>query len=624
MKNLEFQNFDRIWRRQRGAPQYFRDNRVDGIFSGLVPNADDARRAEEQKQKEESRNKERSQQTQNQQTQQPQNLNQPKMQRLDQAVREEGEHHETRESRQSQQSQNQQALKTASQQDLKEAFRDQFQAHQPHQSHSELRSNTSATPSYLQNIRNLTGQNARTEQNLPSDRGPHPNLSRNPQNPPQSGVRIADLSRFAGIQEHAQMPQAQIPANTASLMNRSATRQGFNPETPFSRFPNQAPPRNWNPQTFGQLIQQAASHLPEQHPFLNNQQVPTAAFLQGNMLFVKDGDRFRTFRLMEDGTLHETSQEHEGSPLTPEARAEMTRVLKQKGIHARLSGEKETTVSENEGKGELEKSTSRPQDRSLNARGELRTLSREDSGFAHLLREVLEEGRELGQELAEGEEAHFASKSDWGSFFGRMLGMGSAEKKSQKTFDQIMSFIFRGLYKKQGESGQTLVSDIKYQFSGKLKEDRFAQIGINNEQLLELLQNFKPGQAISKELLKQFMGEEISFVQLIHVINQSDPALASELLKNVRFDPSANVNLYDQAKLEHHIFSKSKRRPGMMGTGPESNPPQDTGPLFDGNAYNLFDKQYRDVPGKVQIYTILTYAGILAGLFFLFYFIFKA
>lgn len=624
MKNLEFQIQHKTPRRDRGALRYFRDNRVDGIFSGLVPNADDARRADEQKQKEETQNKERSQRAQQQQPQQPQNLNQPKMQSLDQAVRDEGEHHETREARQSQQTQNQQALKSASQQDLKEAFRDQFQNNSPHQAHSELRSNTSATPSYLQNIRNLAGQNSKNEQNLLSDRGSNSPTPRNPNLPQQQGPRIADLSRFAGIQEHVQLSQ-QNTTNTANILNRSpAGRQAFNPESPFSRLPNQALPRSWNPQTFGQLIQQAASHLPEQHPLLNNQNLPTAAFLQGNMLFVKDGDRLRTFRLMEDGTLYETSHEHEGSPLTPEARAEMARVLKQKGIHARLSGDKESIVTENEAKGELEKSGPRQQDRSLNARGELRTLSREDSRFAHLLREVLEEGREVGQELQEGEDPHFASKSDWGAFFGRMLGMGSAEKKAQKTFDQIMSFIFRGLYKKQGESGQTLVSDIKYQLSGKLKEDKFAQIGIQNEQLLEVLKNLKPGQAISKDLLKQFMGEEISFIQLIHVINQSDPTLASELLKNIKFDPTANTNLYDQARLEHHIFSKSRKRPGIMGAGPDAQPPENTGPLFDGNAYNLFDKQYREVPGKVKIYTILTYAGILAGLFFLFYFIFKS
>lgn len=625
MKDSDFKILDRPWRRDRGALHYHRDNRVDGIFSGLVPNADDARRAEEQKQQDESRNKQRTQQAQqqNQQTQQPRNLNQPKMQSLDQAVRE-NEHHETHESRQGQQAQNQQTLRQAAGQDLKEAFRDQFQAQQPHQLHSELRAPSSATPSFMQNMRNLSGQNARAEQNLPQDRNPNSNAGtgRNPALAGQNNVRIADLSRFAGIQEHAPLPQQPSGTNTAAMMYRSAGRQAFNPETPFSRLPNQALPRGWNPQTFGQLIQQAASHLPEQYPFFSEQHLPVAAFLQGNLVFVKDGDRLRSFRLMEDGTLHETSSEHEGAPLTPEARAEMSRVLKQKGIHARLSGEKEGLV-ENEGKGDLEHASLRGQDRSLSARGELRGLTREDSRFAHLLREVLEEGREVGQELGEGEEAQFASKKDWGAFFGRMLGMGSAEKQAKKTFDQVMSFIFRGLYKKQGEAGGTLVSDIKYQLSGKLKEDRFAQIGVEDGELLQLLQSFKPGQAISKDLLRQFLGEELTFTQLIHVINQSDPALASELLKNVKFDPSANVNLYDQAKLEHHIFSKSRRRPSMASAGPDGSLPAEGGPLFDGNAYDLFEKQKREVPGKPKIYTALAYALILSGLFFLFYFLFS-
>lgn len=621
MKNIESYNLDRIPRRERGSIRYFRDNRVDGIFSGLLPTADEARRAEEQKQQDETRTKERNQQAQKQQQpQQAQNLNQPKMQTLDQANRENHEAHESHESRQGQQTQNQQALRTATHQDLKEAFRDQFQPQSQNQVHSELRSSNSSQ-GFMQNVRNLAGQNNRSEQNIQTNQNSQLNqMSQNAQQ--RASVRVSDLNRFAGIQEHAHLPQ-QSTQNPASTLGRFVGRQAFNPENPFSRLPNQAFPRAWNPQTFGQLIQQAASHLPEQHPLMN-EHLPVAAFLQGNLLFVKDGDRLRTYRLMEDGTLHETGHEHEGSPLTPEARAEMVRVLKQKGVHARLSGEKESHEVDAEKGAEFEKTSQRQQDRSLNARGELRSLSRDETRFANLLREVLEEGREVGQELEEGENAHYASKSDWGAFFGRMLGMGSTEKKSQKTFDQIMSFIFRGLYKKQGDGTQTLVSDIKYQMEGKTKEDRFAQIGIQNEKLLEMLKNFQPGQPISKELLKQFLGEEISFTQLIHVIEQSDPMLALELLKNVKFDPTANTNLYDQARLEHHIFSKSRKHPPMTGTGAEAGLPASTGPLFDGNAYNLFDKQYREVPGKVKIYTILSYAGILAGLFFLFYFIFKS
>lgn len=628
MSYNEIKNPHQTWRRDRGAIHYFHDNRIDSIFSGLVRSPDEVRQADEQAKKEVEAKQKSQQNPQQPQNQQPQNLRQPQAPNMDQALRESEPHSETR-GKQSQQADNQRTLRQAAGQDLKEVYRDQFQNRQPNQMQSELRSSTSGTPSFLQNMRNLSGQNARGEQALPQDRNPNPaNPGRNPTlNSNQSGLRIADLSRFAGIQEHVQLAQ-QNTHNTASMLNRSPGRQTFNPENPFSRLPNQSFPRAFNPQTFGQLIQQAASHLPEQHPFFTQQNMPVAAFLHGNMLFVKDGDRLRTYRLLEDGTLHETSQEHEGSPLTPEARAEMSRVLRQKGIHARLSGERgemgETRELEGEGRSEFDRSSQRAQDRSMNARGELRTLSREDSHFAHLLREVLEEGREVGQELGEGEEAQFASKKDWSAFFGRMLGMGSAEKKGKKTFDQMMGFIFRGLYKKQGEAGSTLVSDIKYQLSGKTKEDRFAQIGIEDAQLIALLQKFTPGQAISKDLLKQYFGEEITFTQLIHVIHQSDPLLASELLKNVKFDPSSTINLYDQAKLEHHIFSNSKRRPSVIIPGPDLSSPENAGALFDGNAYNLFDKQKRDVFGKVKLYTFLTYAGLLVGVFFLFYFLLKA
>lgn len=120
------------------------------------------------------------------------------------------------------------------------------------------------------------------------------------------------------------------------------------------------------------------------------------------------------------------------------------------------------------------------------------------------------------------------------------------------------------------------------------------------------------------------MGEEISFTQLLHVIQKSDPILASELLKNVKFDPTSNTNLYDQAKLEHHIFSKSRRQPGMMGSGAGTSSPETHNPVFAGNVYELHDKQSREVPGKAKLYTVLTYASIVGAIVFTLYFLLKA
>src|SRR4029434_3003570 len=100
---------------------------------------------------------------------------------------------------------------------------------------------------------------------------------------------------------------------------------------------------------------------------------------------------------------------------------------------------------------------------------------------------------------------------------------------------------------------------------------RFARIDVMSEELAELLKNLKPGQTISKEMLKKFFGDELSFTELIHVIQKTDPILASELMKSIRFDPHASVDPFSQARLEHHIFS-TPRPPTPAGAfgGPGS------------------------------------------------------
>src|SRR5262249_17429674 len=153
--------------------------------------------------------------------------------------------------------------------------------------------------------------------------------------------------------------------------------------------------------------------------------------------------------------------------------------------------EKEALVDEKHLEGKMAERAHK--DHSLSARGDFRTLFRDDSNFAHLLREVLEEGRDVGEYLGEGEDAQFAEKGDWPGFFTRMMGLGSSEKPTKKTLDEILGFIFRGLFRKKGEGGGTLVSDIKYKNPGLQKEDKFARIGIN-EELLAALKNLKPGQ----------------------------------------------------------------------------------------------------------------------------------
>jgi hypothetical protein len=608
-----------LFRRFQKSPRYFKD-KVGPIIPGLISH-DEARAKEEADKKDHERKEGVQRKPQPQQPHQTQALHQKQTQQaLAQTAREDHAPREKGETSKSQQAAQQtKLLKEAAGQGVQELQRSEFNQPRP-QIHSGLRAPSTPGANLLQNVRNLasggSGQSGQT--GLPEKQflkgqteGPLPNLVRDTSKPPppsSTGVRVANLAPFTGLHEGGRpiLGTSTGQPQTVWTSHRPDQPQArpFSPESPFAKLADRALSRSWNPDALTKLLAQAAKNLPDSNPALTNRAAQVAVVLHGNLLFLRDGNRLRSFRLLDDGNLWETSHEHHGVPLTPEARAEMTKVLKQKGVHARLSGEKEAFVEKQGGDQKVPKGSST----SLGVRGELRALINDSSMFAHLLREVLEEGKEMGQELEEGETPKFASKKDWAAFFGRMMGMGNAEKSSQKTFDQIMGFIFRGLFKKQGESGETLVSDFKYQLAGKLREEKFAQIGVSNTELLTLLKNLKPGEPISKETLQRFMGEELSFTQLIHVIKKTDPHLASELLRNVQFDPTANVDLYSQAKLEHHIFSQSRKK----AVGDES--------VF-ANVYDLQEKQKREVPGKPKLYTFITYAAIAFGVLLLILFL---
>ncbi|MFO1518164.1 MAG: hypothetical protein U1F57_00645 [bacterium] len=618
---------ERTFRRLKGAPRYFE---VGPLIPNFVPTATEATAQAEAENKAKAEEHAKTESRQQQQRPAPQQTTSHQASRMDQAVRD-ARGTDSREGA-SQHEGEHRALKDASQQGVQELRHSEFveNATNPQQGHtgSAFRAPSSSGGNVLQNIRVLTGE-AHPEQGHPMGHteGNVANLVRGdaarPQTPAGTGVRVGDFARFAGVHEGGQLPMG--TPNDPALARWAGGRGGmpqaqpFSPDSPFARLADRMMGRAWSPDNLANLLNQATSHMAESHPALANRNAQVAVVLHGSLLFVKDGERFRAFRLMDDGTLWEANpEEHHGSPLSPEARSEITKLLRQKGVHARLSGDKEALVDEKHLEHSSAAQAKQAKDHSHSARGEFRTLFRDDSSFAHLLREVLEEGREVGEFLGEGEDAHFASKSDWGGFFSRMMGMGSSEKSSKSSFDEIMGFIFRGLFKKKGQAGETLVSDIKYKGEGLKKEEKFAQIGVDNEELLEFLKNLKPGQPISKELLQSYFGEDITFIQLLHVIQKADPVLASELLRNVQFDPSANVDPYSQARLEHHIFSRSRPRPTTPL--PTSAGDSQNGAIF-ANVYDLQDKQKRDVKGKPKLYTLISYTVIIFGVLLLIFYL---
>ncbi len=433
-------------------------------------------------------------------------------------------------------------------------------------------------------------------------------------------IRLADLNRFSGLQESGALPEGiwKNPAGMRGLMARekASRSRGFHPDSPFAKL-NSGFSHLWNSQSLTKLLTQTAKAFAESHPDLLRSSLPFVAVFHGGLILLKEGDRVRAFRLLEDHTLYEATLEHEGVPLTNEGRSELMKLLKQKGIHARLHGEKEPLTEGGAFREGVRKSA---KDHSHLARGDFGILSKDDSSFAKHLREVLEEGKHVEQKLAEGESAQFLPKQDWEKFFSNMLRMGSSEKFSKKNFDDILGLIFRGLFKKEGEEGQVLVSDIQYASEELFKkQDKFAQIGVSQESLLELLKNLRPGEAISKDLMKQFMGEELAFVELLHVIKKADPVLASELFKNVQFDATANVDAYSQARLEHQLFAPARRRRAeeeamqRFASGAENVP---------ANVYELQPRPKQRFWGSPRFYTFLSYVlvggGLLLALLFFF------
>ncbi len=571
-------------RHLRGAPCYYQ-------VGPLIPSI--GRSAEEAKAKAEAGQKEKAgKEKQAKQAEATSKAPAPKTPTLPQKTRESSDPRESREEVSHREAEHKATL-TAAKQSAAQALQEStYEIRQQPQAGTSFRPSGSTGSNVLQNARALTGESHPDPQSSASagEKGVGAFLKGDPSRV-EKGMRAGNFGIWG--------------SPTQEQTSASATRtpfRPFSPETPFAGLASKAL-LPWNATAFATLLKQMSQKLPNTHPAFT--QAAIAATLHGNLMLVRDGNRTRSYRLLQDGTLYDTHGEQAGTPLSKEARAELIRVLKEKGLHARLSGEKEALVEKHQ---MARKGIA--QDHSLAARGEFRALFKDESSFAHLLREVLEEGKNLGQPLEEGEDPHFANKSDWSGFFTRMLNLGNSQKSTQKKLDDIISFMFRGLFKKKGEAGETLVSDIKYSLTGLKKEDKFAQIGIDNHELLELLRNFEPGQAISKDLFQKFMGNEITFVQLLHVIGQTDPAYASEILKHVKFDPTANVDAYSQARLEHLIFSKSREKKETKS------PTLSPIPVLE-------EKQKREVFGKPKLYTLLTYLLILFGLFLILWWVFK-
>jgi len=182
--------------------------------------------------------------------------------------------------------------------------------------------------------------------------------------------------------------------------------------------------------------------------------------------------------------------------------------------------------------------------------------------------------------------------------------------------EAILAMIFRGLFKKQGQAN-VLVGDLKYAMEGKTKEEKFAQVLLQDEKLLALFQDLKPGQKISAETLKIIAGEELDFLKLAHLAESTQLSMADSSGKGVVFNPKANIDAFSQARLEHGIFGAKKAA--------SSDPPPDSSSAsassqaftpppssFTANVYELLGlrERYR---GRPRLYTFIIYSVLTAA-----------
>ncbi|MFO1463768.1 MAG: hypothetical protein U1F66_08310 [bacterium] len=428
---------------------------------------------------------------------------------------------------------------------------------------------------------------------------------------PQAGAR-ATPGNPAGTAARS-LPMARSPLGTSEraipLLITYARAFNAGGETAARAFTG----RGFNPEGFLQQVQR----LMQQQMGAAAQQLfatglPVAVQIRGNLVFVKDGKELRAFRLNKDGSLSELPSEDGGEhPLSPEAQSLLGKVLRQRALHARKEGGMMK---------ESEKLLEAEAERLQEGRADSQQASEEasldfETRFALLLHEVLEEGRDLDQPLG-GKDPNFPVKSDWEAFFTRMMKLGNQEKGAKKAMEAVLAMIFRGMFKKEGQ-GNVMVGDLKYLQGEKTKEEKFAQVAVDDELLLKLLARMKPGQKLSQDQLKAAFGEELDYTALKHLAEQLQLNQAEEFAKKVVFNPKGNIDAFSQARLERSIFGNKKNEKLPLPTPETPTAPlllADPGP--QGVPANVFEllglkERYR---GKPRLYSFVFYLIVLAVL----------
>lgn len=136
--------------------------------------------------------------------------------------------------------------------------------------------------------------------------------------------------------------------------------------------------------------------------------------------------------------------------------------------------------------------------------------------FEKILQKVLKGGK-AAPHLPEGVRAKFLGKGDrdWNQFYQNTTKMGSVLTEDQQPLEKLIESLFRGLFQESENELPKLVTDLSFNLEGEIIENKFAQIQIKNQKILQMLQKLNPGDVIPQDLLNQ-LGLELDFLKLMH------------------------------------------------------------------------------------------------------------
>lgn len=224
-----------------------------------------------------------------------------------------------------------------------------------------------------------------------------------------------------------------------------------------------------------------------------------------------------------------------------------------------------------------------------------------ESVFESHLKGVLSRSRKGIDELPLGKSARFLAKSgeSWQSFFATVLSRGSREQGTRRNAKFFVGALFRGLFKSpSGETGMTVVSDLKFLNEGCLVSDKFARLAVSDPALLSEFEKLSPGDPLVHELL--FRGEDLNYTKLVHVAEGAE-ILNGEAREAFSKQLRSGVNPWAGARLEKSLIEERERRASL---------------------YQYQPPRFETGPGKARLWIALSFsvAILLAVLMVGFYF----